>query len=169
MGLSVNAQDASVRVQDSRTVERCISVPFKKTDRNHSLRLFREDGKPLHGRVLGERPGQIHICKVLRLTEILRLKQLLQKNDLSSLLRRLPDQAFRFLQILFPVPGTAHLGHCRRHLSHTVSSWSLSLSGHSGNRPDIPGAARLFSPDSFQKFLQYPLRQDDNKNVWRSR
>ena len=42
--------------------------------------------------------------------------------DKTSLFRSLPDQPFRFLQVFFPVPGTAHLRHRSRHISHTVSS-----------------------------------------------
>jgi hypothetical protein len=122
MALAVSAQHLTVSIDDSQRVVPGIVFLLIKTDGQHNAELFCNRPEMSDCPVLLQFRCQAVIIRFLFLTEIRRLKKLLQKYDIGTSAGCLTHQHICFGYVLICIAGTAHLRCCNNYLSQRITS-----------------------------------------------
>jgi hypothetical protein len=95
--------------------------PLEEAQRQHHIKLTRENGKLFDQRVAVERRRQPEILRRLVLAEIGRFEQFLDQDHLRAFGLRLAHQLLGIRDIRRTIQPTRHLRRSHRHLSHHQS------------------------------------------------
>ncbi|MPN64675.1 hypothetical protein SDC9_212451 [bioreactor metagenome] len=118
VGLPVDPQKTSVRVQHGYGVKKPAAVLFKKAHRQHHAQLPRHRGKPTDGGVFLRGCGVgVEVIAPL-LAEVGPLEELGEQNDVGAPPGGPADQGLRPVQIFLRLFRAAHLHGRQRHLTH---------------------------------------------------
>src|SRR5690348_4099376 len=102
-----------------------VSCLLEKAHRQHDAEFLREIGHLGQKRIAFRRRRELEVIDQLVLTEIWRLEQFLDQDDVRALRRRRADKLFRFGDILRRIPGAGKLCGRKYDVPHAGSCWVM--------------------------------------------